>query len=295
MQFLAELTVKQVAAAAVGLALALGGIGYGGYWYHTKTLSAKEQQLSSTQTELQGKTQELETTQYENRDLTEALERERDTNASFESQIRKIGRTVGTLEKLSQTDPELLQKYSKVYFLNENYVPAELASIPKGYLYSQAEAIQFHEKALQHLEDLMADAESDGLALQVISAYRSFGTQAQLKTSYRVVYGTGANRFSAEQGYSEHQLGTTVDFTTPKIGNLFAGFEATDEYAWLTGNAYRYGFILSYPKGNAFYQFEPWHWRFVGRDLARKLHREGKNFYDLAQREIDPYLVDLFD
>ena len=109
------------------------------------------------------------------------------------------------------------------------------------------------------------------------------------------MYGSGANKFSADQGYSEHQLGTTVDFTTPDIGAGFSKFETTAAYTWLTDNAYKYGFALSYPKNNAYYQFEPWHWRFVGVELATKLHNDNMYFYDLNQRIIDTYLVYIFD
>ena len=114
-----------------------------------------------------------------------------------------------------------------------------------------------------------------------------------------MTYGTGANAFSADQGYSEHQLGTAVDLTTQKDGNRFSdasgGFDSTDGYTWMTQNAYKYGFVLSYPKGNSYYIYEPWHWRFVGVALATRLHNEGKNFYDLDQREIDGYLGLMFN
>ncbi len=143
---------------------------------------------------------------------------------------------------------------------------------------------------------LLESANTEGITIQVISAYRSFGTQAYLKSSYKVTYGIGtANKFSADQGYSEHQLGTTVDFTNPKTGANFVGFEKTDAYSWLQANAHKYGFILSYPKQNTFYSFEPWHWRFVGIELATKLHEENNYFYSLDQRVIDEYLINLFD
>jgi D-alanyl-D-alanine carboxypeptidase len=110
-----------------------------------------------------------------------------------------------------------------------------------------------------------------------------------------MTYGTGANKFSADQGYSEHQLGTAVDFTTEELGADFSDFEDTDAYQWLLANAHRYGFILSYPKGNKYYIFEPWHWRFVGIRLAEELHATGKYFYDMDQRFIDNYLISIFD
>ena len=141
----------------------------------------------------------------------------------------------------------------------------------------------------------MIAARSENIDIKIISAYRAFGTQSTLKSSYRMTYGTGANAFSADQGYSEHQLGTAVDFTTSSVGSSFAGFEKTPAYQWLLDNAYLHGFELSYPQSNAYYQFEPWHWRFVGRKLAQQLHVDGKHFYDLDQRDIDQYLISFFD
>lgn len=230
----------------------------------------------------------------EKSELEESLRTEKKKNDSFQGQIDKIAGTVGTLEKLSKTDEELLQKYSKVYFLNEHYEPPLLAGIPDKYV-TGAKSQVFHQQALPFLESLLEAAEEDGIDLRVISAYRSYGSQGVLKSSYRVTYGSGANQFSADQGYSEHQLGTTVDFTTPEIGASFVGFETSEAYKWLQERAQRYGFVLSYPAGNAYYQFEPWHWRFVGTDLARDLKRDDQSFYDLDQRKIDEYLVGIFD
>jgi zinc D-Ala-D-Ala carboxypeptidase len=117
-----------------------------------------------------------------------------------------------------------------------------------------------------------------------------------VKSSHTFIYGAEpANKFSADQGYSEHQLGTTVDFTTQKAGAANFEFNATGAYSWLKKNAHIYGFTLSYPAGNAYYAFEPWHWRFVGTALATKLFSDGTFFYDLPQREIDEYLINLFD
>ena len=143
---------------------------------------------------------------------------------------------------------------------------------------------------------MLLDVKATGTEIRIISAYRSFGEQSSLNTSYKITYGAGtANKFSADQGYSEHQLGTTVDLTTAKLGSSFEQFDGTIAYRWLQDNAYRYGFILSYPKNNKYYQYEPWHWRYVGVDLATKLHNDKKNFYDMDQREIDTYLIKFFD
>jgi D-alanyl-D-alanine carboxypeptidase len=142
---------------------------------------------------------------------------------------------------------------------------------------------------------MIKDAADDEVVIKVRSAYRSFEAQKNLKSAYSVSYGSGANTFSADQGYSEHQLGTTVDLTSPENSNQLAGFDGTKAFAWLQKNAHNYGFTLSYPKGNAYYIYEPWHWRYVGEDLASDLHKDGKFFYDLDQREIDKYLVNVFE
>lgn len=180
--------------------------------------------------------------------------------------------------------------------MNENYVPAHLSGIPNEYLYNEATPQQFLTEAWPFLKKLSDRAKADGVTLYVKSAYRSFGEQQSLKSSYTVVYGAGtSNSFSADQGYSEHQLGTTIDFITTGLGGQLDGFDTTASYRWLLSNAYRFGFVLSYPKGNGYYVYEPWHWRFVGIKLATYLHENALNFYAVDQRAIDAYLINIFD
>jgi len=278
----------------VGIILA-AALAYSAYRYNRTNaqLGKAQEELGTASIKADELEKSLAETRAANEELKTTLEAEQKKNSAFERQIKGISHTVGTLEKLSKTDPELLQKYSKVYFLNEHYVPAQLSDIPKEYISNTPQ--QLHTKVLPDLTQLIEDAAEDEVEIRVASAYRSFGTQAALKQGYRVTYGSGANQFSADQGYSEHQLGTTVDFTTPALGSAFSSFEGTEAYAWLLENAHKYGFVLSYPKGNAYYQFEPWHWRFVGERLARTLRRNDQYFYDMDQRQIDTYLVDIFD
>jgi D-alanyl-D-alanine carboxypeptidase len=220
---------------------------------------------------------------------------EQGRNEDFEKQIKKISKTVGVLDKLSKTDEELLQKYSKVYFLNEHYVPESLSDVNLTYAYDESRTFKLHSKVMPFFNDMVKDAKEDGIDLWVVSAYRSFETQAQLKGQYLVNYGSGANAFSADQGFSEHQLGTTIDFTTAGRGGGLDGFQTTPAYAWLKENAHKYGFTLSYPENNSFYVYEPWHWRYVGEDLASDLNRANATFYDWDQRKIDGYLIKVFD
>jgi LAS superfamily LD-carboxypeptidase LdcB len=228
-------------------------------------------------------------------DLADDYADERNRNEEFEDQIRDLSGTLGDLDKLARIDKELLQKYSKVYFLNENYLPPKIEKISDRYIQDGKDDQYFDARALDFLEDMLRDARRDGIDLKVVSAYRSFDEQSTLKGQFTQVYGSGANTFSADQGYSEHQLGTTVDITVESVGGTFASFAQTEAYEWLLDNAYKHGFILSYPEGNDFYVFEPWHWRFVGEDLARDLQRSDDDFYTMDQREIDEYRLEMFD
>jgi LAS superfamily LD-carboxypeptidase LdcB len=252
-------------------------------------------ELEQVRAEFASTSKTLGDTIAERDDLKQKLIAEQTRLDVLAAQVGAITGTVGILEKIQRTDPELLQKYSKVYFLNEHYTPERLAQIDKKHVLRADEDEFFQADVWHYLESLFQAAKMAGIDIKILSAYRSFGTQAQLKSTYTVIYGSGANQFSADQGYSEHQLGTAVDFTDTDIGAALLGFENSPAYAWLTANAYKYGFALSYPKDNTYYEFEPWHWRFVGKKLAQALHAESIHFYDMDQREIDTYLVSFFD
>ncbi|MDP2815070.1 MAG: D-alanyl-D-alanine carboxypeptidase family protein [Rectinemataceae bacterium] len=283
----------------VALAVLAAGTGAYGYYFLAHELSRAEETLraaaqdaeareTALREDLAVQTEEKITLAGELRLLEEAHNEEKRT-------VRKLSNTVNDLEKIVATDPELLAKYSKIYFLNENYAPAKLSTIAAEFAFQKERTYEIHAGVAPFLEDLLEDAKKEDLSLQVASGYRSYSSQAALKSGYRVRFGTGANAFSAEQGYSEHQLGTTIDFTTQAVGGTFVGFDKTDEYEWLTKHAHTYGFVLSYPKGNTYYQYESWHWRFVGKKLAGRLHGDEDYFYNLDQRVIDSYLGELFD
>lgn len=259
----------------------------------TAALSWNTYQLSQNITDLRTATLGLTNTLAYTQQNIDAV---RSQVGGVEQTVGSISGAVGNLQKLAAVDPELLKKYSKVYFMNENYVPAHLTTIPSDFVYSQTRPEQFLTEATPHLISLLSFAKASGVTIYVKSGYRSFAEQKSLKSSYTVNYGAGsANTFSADQGYSEHQLGTTIDFITVGLNGQLAGFDKTAAYQWLTNNAFRYGFVLSYPKGNKYYVYEPWHWRFVGVKLATYLHDNAINFYDLDQREIDKYLATTFD
>jgi D-alanyl-D-alanine carboxypeptidase len=265
-----------------------------------KNISSISAKLASTTAVLAQNTGELSQNitdlRAQTTGLSNTLSSAQQNISSVATQVGGVAQSVGDLQKLSQIDPELLKKYSKVYFLNENYVPPHLTNIPTDYLYSSSRSEQFLTETWPFLKNLLDAAKSQGVTLYVESAYRSFAEQQSLKSLYNVVYGVGtANSFSADQGYSEHQLGTTLDFITSGLNGQLEGFDKTQAYQWVLNNAYRFGFELSYPKDNSYYIYEPWHWRFVGIKLATNLHDNHLNFYDVDQRQIDTYLINIFD
>ena len=115
-------------------------------------------------------------------------------------------------------------------------------------------------------------------------AYRTFG-ESYIKTNYleKGIYRLDladahvvVQSYSALPGQSEHQTGLCVDLTTSETGaELTEAFENTAAFAWLSENAYKFGFILRYPKGMegiTGYTYEPWHYRFVGREAATDIY-----------------------
>jgi LAS superfamily LD-carboxypeptidase LdcB len=254
-----------------------------------------EQKVTELETSLKVSQEEFARVSGEKDRLNAALSEVSQKNKAFADQLDKISLTLESYDQLSRIDEQLLQKYSKVYFLNENYIPTAVTAIDTKYLANRDKPVEVHDRVWLFLTNMLDAAAADGVDITVVSGYRSFGTQATLKSNYKVTYGSGAYAFSADQGYSEHQLGTTVDFSTRPMAGKLDGFQNTKAYSWLREHAHKYGFTMSYPPNNSFYIYEPWHWRFVGLELAGKLKSENKYFYDLEQREINGYLRNFFN
>ncbi|MFY9458101.1 MAG: D-alanyl-D-alanine carboxypeptidase family protein [Candidatus Spechtbacterales bacterium] len=153
-----------------------------------------------------------------------------------------------------------------------DYKPLDLVSLaPLG-----APDDQIREIAHDSLVSLVDNAKEKGISIEIISAYRSRDRQKKLRAYYAQKYGSAyADRISSEAGHSEHQLGTTVDFGSgnPAI-DLKQAFAETAQARWLENNAWKYGFVLSYPKDVekiTGFIYEPWHYRFIGTEAAGDL------------------------
>ena len=156
--------------------------------------------------------------------------------------------------------------------LKSNYVPNDLQSI--SLKYSNADKY-LRKDAKKHFEKLSEDANELGYRIIAVSAYRDYNYQNQLFNYYVEEKGLEyALNCSAKPGHSEHQTGLAVDVEGSNMD--YDNFEDSKEYEWMKDNAHKYGFILRYPKGKEHitgFKFEPWHYRYVGINLATYLYQ----------------------
>ena len=174
---------------------------------------------------------------------------------------------------LTNTDTMLVNKY---YYLEKDYVDSELTNISLSYAYTGNAAAK---RVIDAFLTMYNDALKDNIQLIINSSYRSYEDQDEVWSNRRATYGTkNADNYAARAGYSEHQTGLALD-----IGQY--NYDGDDDnlpaYEWLANNSYKYGFILRYPEGKeniTGYSYEPWHFRYLGIDLATKVYNEGITF-----------------
>ena len=193
--------------------------------------------------------------------------------------------------------------------LGEAYVPPSLVTLRTDITYGE-KSIELNSRAADALYLMMQEMNAAGVTdVKVTSAYRSYQYQTSLFNQYLNDEAQGISKnayacfgedyiqknyvsrglkvlstadakavvlsYSAAPGSSEHQSGLCVDFMTSTMTDLDLTFETTQAFAWLSQNAYRFGYILRYPKGKegiTGYTYEPWHYRFVGREAATDIY-----------------------
>lgn len=167
---------------------------------------------------------------------------------------------------------------NKYYALADDFVPNILVSISP---YGQVKLVS---DAAEAFKQLASDAKDDGYTIVGISGYRSFQTQASLYQRYVNKDGKlVADTYSARAGHSEHQTGLAIDVASNDPNILT--FEQSKSFDWMMEHAHEYGFILRYPKGKeqiTGYKYEPWHYRYVGIDVANELIKSGMTFDEYA-------------
>ena len=171
------------------------------------------------------------------------------------------------------TNPgDLLVLVNKTRALPSSYAPTDLVNAMSVMPTRGTQRIR--QSIVDPLTKMYTAMYAEGLRPVIVSAFRSY-TEQQSTFAYWVgQYGEAqASLISARAGHSEHQLGTTIDFGSPKTGfTLEEDFADTPEGRWLATNAPKYGFIMSYPPGKTSvtgYAYEPWHFRYVGNEAVQ--------------------------
>lgn len=174
----------------------------------------------------------------------------------------------------------LVNKYN---YLRDDFVPNNLVEMTTPY---SKEGIYLVAEARDNFYKLVDKAKEEGLTIRAISAYRGYTYQKRLYDKYVEADGVNkADTYSARPGFSDHQTGLAID-----VDNTISSFENfinTKEYQWMLDNSYKYGFILRYPSGKesiTTYQFESWHYRYVGLKLAKKIKASNLTFDEYFTR-----------
>lgn len=163
--------------------------------------------------------------------------------------------------------------------IDQTFKP-ELAEVQNGY--------QMDKRVANIAKTMISDAKAQGIDLLVCSGFRSYESQERNFNNYSANlqasgYGeaeavAATSKLIAYPGSSEHQTGLALDIVTPTYQNLDDGYEQTDAAKWLYNHAAEYGFILRYPKDKVDItkiSFEPWHYRYVGEEVAREIMEKG--------------------
>lgn len=177
----------------------------------------------------------------------------------------------------------LVNKYN---YLTEDYVPSNLENISTTYARS---GMQLVKEAKEAFETLSESAKKDGMNVIAMSSYRSYDYQVNLYNNYVAQDGKeAADKYSARPGYSEHQTGLAVDVYN--IDLPYTSFEETKEFTWMQENAYKYGFILRFPKDKVDitgYQYESWHYRYVGKKVAKEIKDNNLTLEEYIAKKVE--------
>ncbi|OGC44139.1 hypothetical protein A3J98_00880 [candidate division WS6 bacterium RIFOXYC1_FULL_33_10] len=177
---------------------------------------------------------------------------------------------------------DLLVLVNKTYKLPSTYAPKDLVKASTSGI-RRGENYYLRNILINDLKRMVTDIKSAGIDISIVSAYRSYQTQVTTynywleKNDNNVAY---VDTFSARPGHSQHQLGTAIDFSSSEIGDALGdSFANTKASKWLVNNAYKYGFVISFPKGyepTTGYKFESWHYRYIGVEYAQEMVSKGK-------------------
>ena len=167
---------------------------------------------------------------------------------------------------------------NKFYSLDESYNSDDMVKVSNTYSYGEDQMLT--EDTFDAFLSMWNAAKKEGLNLIINSSYRSYEDQEEVYKYYKSTLGEeDADKRAARAGFSEHQTGMAIDIQT--YGSRASTFEDFDEFKWLQDNAYKYGFILRYPKDKEYltgYEYESWHYRYIGKEAAKYIHENNISF-----------------
>lgn len=182
-----------------------------------------------------------------------------------------------TNTKKTDTTKKELMLVNKFNYLEKDYKIENVKEISSRYAYSENNS---NDEIMEHYKKMFKAAEDDGIKLIISSAYRTYKEQEETYDYYKNTKGEElGNKYAAKPGHSEHQTGLAFDILT--LNATTENFEKTKEFEWLKDNSYKYGFIMRYPKDKEYltgYEYEPWHYRYVGIDAAKQIKNENITF-----------------
>ena len=177
----------------------------------------------------------------------------------------------------TDTSKDTLMIVNKHYKIENNYKPDNLVTVLSEHGYPNKIRADVYEE----FKKMYNAAKNDNVSIFIASPYRSYSDQNFLYTYYVNTDGKqNADTYSARPGFSEHHTGLAMDLI-PEYGLDLDTFENSDGFKWMQENAYKYGFILRYPKDKEYitgYIYEPWHYRYVGISAATTIKNEGLTF-----------------
>lgn len=168
---------------------------------------------------------------------------------------------------------------NKHYYSDENYKGENLVDVSAEYnLYGTA--FKLSEECYEAFLKMYEDAKNAGYGFKINSAYRSYESQVKIYQGWVNQDGQElADTYSARAGYSEHQTGYAFDVRDSPFTN--DDYAKTKSFTWVSKNAYKYGFIIRFPEDKEYitgYQYEPWHYRYVGLEAAKYIHEHAITF-----------------
>ena len=183
-----------------------------------------------------------------------------------------------TNTKKTDINKKELMLTNKFNYLDDTYDSKDMISVSNRYSYGENQMLT--SDTFDAFKRMFDDAKKEDITLIVNSSYRSYADQEEIYERYKKNKGEEyADSIAARAGYSEHQTGYAIDLIT--YGATSSTFEETDAFMWLQNNAYKYGFILRYPKDKEYltgYSYESWHYRYVGTNAAKYIHDNNITF-----------------